>query len=148
KASLALGKSANANNDNDVALGSGSQTAAANPTASTTINGTIYDFAGTNPQSVVSVGRKDNERQITNVAAGQVNENSTDAINGSQLHATNEALEETQDTVDKGLSFAGDTGDTVQRDLGETLNVKGGASGTLTTGNIGVTGDEASGTLS
>lgn len=38
---------------------------------------------------VVSLGSKGNEAQIQNVAAGVVSETSTDAVNGSQLHATN-----------------------------------------------------------
>ena len=38
---------------------------------------------------VVSVGSEGNEAQIQNVAAGVVSEKSTDAVNGSQLHATN-----------------------------------------------------------
>ena len=35
----------------------------------------------------VSVGKAGNERQIQNVAAGRISATSTDAINGSQLHA-------------------------------------------------------------
>ncbi|KGQ39290.1 hypothetical protein JP35_06120, partial [Gallibacterium anatis] len=38
---------------------------------------------------VLAVGSKGNEAQIQHVAAGVVSEDSTDAINGSQLHATN-----------------------------------------------------------
>ena len=38
---------------------------------------------------VVSVGSAGNEAQIQNVAAGVVSETSTDAVNGSQLHAAN-----------------------------------------------------------
>jgi autotransporter adhesin len=41
---------------------------------------------------VVSVGSAGNERQITNVAAGQLSANSTDAVNGSQLYATDQAV--------------------------------------------------------
>ncbi|WP_232448886.1 YadA family autotransporter adhesin [Burkholderia ubonensis] len=40
----------------------------------------------------MSVGSSGKERQITNVAAGQVLATSTDAINGSQLNATNQAI--------------------------------------------------------
>ncbi|MFY1026896.1 hypothetical protein ACE4RU_03950, partial [Actinobacillus seminis] len=40
-----------------------------------------------NSKSVVSVGNKGNERVITNVAAGEVRDGSTDAINGSQLYS-------------------------------------------------------------
>src|SRR5699024_618404 len=52
-----------------------------------------------NPQSVVSVGNKGSERQITNVAAGQLSKDSTDAINGSQLYATNQALDDLGDQI-------------------------------------------------
>ncbi|MCW0054131.1 adhesin, partial [Burkholderia pseudomallei] len=88
----ALGAGATASNKGDVALGSGSVTAAANPTSGTTIGGVAYTFAGTGPTSVVSVGAPGAERPITNVAAGRVDATSTDAINGSQLFATNQAV--------------------------------------------------------
>ena len=42
--------------------------------------------------AVVSVGTKGYERQIKNVAAGQVTKLSTDAINGSQLYAVADSL--------------------------------------------------------
>ncbi|WP_322107412.1 hypothetical protein, partial [Paraburkholderia sp. J41] len=58
-------------------------------TASGTIGGTTYTYAGGTPVGVVSVGSSGNARQITNVAAGQVTAASTDAVNGSQLYATN-----------------------------------------------------------
>jgi autotransporter adhesin len=90
--SVAIGFNAIATNAGDVALGSGSLTAAANPTTGVTIDGNTYTFAGGNPLSVVSVGSAGNERQITNVAAGQLSATSTDAVNGSQLYATNQAV--------------------------------------------------------
>ncbi|CAB3771401.1 YadA-like family protein [Paraburkholderia humisilvae] len=46
-------------------------------------------FAGATPVGVVSVGSEGQERRVQNVAAGLVGPNSTDAINGSQLYATN-----------------------------------------------------------
>ncbi len=58
----------------------------------TVINGTTYAFAGTTPGSTVSVGAAGAERTITNVAAGRVDGGSTDAINGSQLFAANQAI--------------------------------------------------------
>ncbi|MBN3817158.1 hypothetical protein G3N57_11310, partial [Paraburkholderia sp. Se-20369] len=90
--SLAFGTNAVANNANDVALGSGSVTSTPNPTSSVTIGGVTYGVAGVNPASVVSVGAPGSERQITNVAAGRVSATSTDAVNGSQLNATNMAV--------------------------------------------------------
>ena len=41
-------------------------------------------------------------------------------------------------TLDKGLNFAGDTGAVSNRKLGDTVTVKGGATGALSDGNIGV----------
>ncbi|MDH1013086.1 hypothetical protein N5C80_30535, partial [Pseudomonas nicosulfuronedens] len=84
ESSLALGRDSVATNANDVALGAGSVTDTAVGTASTTIAGTTYNFAGTAPTSTVSVGSVGNERTITNVAAGRLNADSTDAVNGSQ----------------------------------------------------------------
>ncbi|WP_415873991.1 YadA family autotransporter adhesin, partial [Burkholderia ubonensis] len=104
--SVAIGPSAVANNAGDVALGSGSVTAAANPTATGTIGGVTYNYAGTTPSSVVSVGAPGAERQVTNVAAGQVTATSTDAINGSQLFATNTAIDSLSTSTSTGLSTA------------------------------------------
>ncbi|MDJ1638771.1 calcium-binding protein, partial [Agrobacterium rhizogenes] len=77
----------------NVAIGQGSSvTAAAVPTSGATIGGTAYTFAGATPAGVFSVGTAGNERQITNVAAGQLSGTSTDAVNGSQLFATNQQV--------------------------------------------------------
>ncbi|BDU19132.1 YadA-like family protein [Dyella sp. GSA-30] len=89
---VAFGNAAVANNANDVALGSGSTTTTAVGTPNTVINGNTYAFAGTNPTSTVSVGALNTERTITNVAAGRISGSSTDAINGSQLFGTNQAV--------------------------------------------------------
>ncbi|MET5116396.1 hypothetical protein AAHH79_40360, partial [Burkholderia pseudomallei] len=77
---------------NDVALGAGSKTAAAVATSSVSVNGAIYAVAGSGPASTVSVGAPGSERTITYVAAGLVSAGSTDAVNGSELYATNQAL--------------------------------------------------------
>lgn len=87
---VALGAGAQANNDNDVALGAGSVTAAQN-TGTFTIDGSTA--AGlNNGAAVVSVGSDGAERQIQNVAPGVLSSNSTDAVNGSQLYATNQQV--------------------------------------------------------
>ena len=90
--SAAIGYRSVANYANDVALGAGSLTAATVGTPSTTINGKAYTFAGVNPTSTVSVGSAGSERTITNVAAGRISATSTDAVNGSELFATNTHL--------------------------------------------------------
>lgn len=92
----AIGNNTIADKSNSVALGTNSVTDNPVPTQQVVLNGVTYVFAGENPQSVVSVGSKDRagfggvkyyNRQITNVAAGQVDAASTDAVNGSQLYA-------------------------------------------------------------
>ena len=72
-----------------VAIGAGAQAGKAHTGAysldpSATVAGQPSDAT-----RVVSVGSKGNEAQIQNVAAGVVSNTSTDAVNGSQLHATN-----------------------------------------------------------
>ncbi len=90
--SVAIGPGATATNANSVALGAGSVTGPAVGTASTTIAGQTYNFAGAVPAGTVSVGAAGQERTVTNVAAGRISADSTDAVNGSQLHATNQAV--------------------------------------------------------
>ncbi|WP_269765370.1 ESPR-type extended signal peptide-containing protein, partial [Burkholderia ubonensis] len=92
--------------DGAVALGDSSAVALPNKTSSTTIGGQTYSFAGTNPSSVVSVGALNRERQITNVAAGQVSATSTDAINGSQLNAAVTAINSLSTSASTGISTA------------------------------------------
>ncbi|WP_420809814.1 hypothetical protein, partial [Entomohabitans teleogrylli] len=64
--------------------------------------------------------------KITRVAPGRLADDSTDAVNGSQLHDTNTALDKLASTP---LTFAGNTGQ-VGKLLGEKLTVKGGAATT------------------
>ncbi|KAA6169486.1 hypothetical protein F3K50_20965, partial [Pseudomonas marginalis] len=87
--STALGNNASATVANSMALGSFATTTAATATTNGVINGTTYTYAGTAPVGVLSVGNATQQRQITNVAAGEVSATSTNAINGSQLNATN-----------------------------------------------------------
>ena len=83
KDSVALGQGAKATVNQSVALGSSSTTsanlskAAYNPSTGATL-------AGTSPVGEVSLGYKDFERRLTNVAAGA---DDTDAVNVSQLKA-------------------------------------------------------------
>ncbi len=90
---VALGYQANASQPNSVALGNGSTTYSVTGTSGMTIRGSGYTFAGATPTGSVSVGTVGGERTITNLAAGQVNANSTDAVNGSQLYAATQAIE-------------------------------------------------------
>ena len=89
---MALGAGSQAAFAGSVALGAGSVTDAAVGTTSATLGGVTYNFAGTTPGATVSVGTVGAERTLTNVAAGRISGSSTDAINGSQLYATNQSL--------------------------------------------------------
>jgi autotransporter adhesin len=115
---VAFGNAATANNANDVALGSGSATTTAVGTPNTVINGATYTFAGTTPNSTVSVGSGGNERTITNVAAGRINGGSTDAINGSQLFATNQAVGTLGTSVTNLGGVVTNLGDTIATSIG------------------------------
>ena len=141
----AVGVGAEADKEKAVAIGAGSRTSTvATPVTSATVNGVTYSgFAGATKitdGSQVSIGTAGYERQIKHVAPGEISATSTDAINGSQLyHVAAQAA--------NPLKFDGDSGTTVERLLGTTLNVKGGATGTLTDNNIGVVADKANNTL-
>lgn len=90
--SVAIGNQAKAIEENSVAIGHESNTNTVIGTASTVINNNTYTFAGSTPVGTVSIGDISKERTITNVAAGRIDSNSTDAVNGSQLHAVVDAL--------------------------------------------------------
>ncbi|MDO5667480.1 MAG: YadA-like family protein [Alcaligenaceae bacterium] len=80
---------------NSVVLGNLSTDRAATAETQGTVGGITYGtFAGVGSptKGVVSVGAAGAERQIINVAAGKISANSTDAINGSQLFATNKVI--------------------------------------------------------
>lgn len=86
--STAIGTNAKAKHYRGVAIGFNSTTSDFKGVVSTTVDGVTYgDYAGHRPTSVVSIGSKGFERQLQNVAAGNVTKTSTDAVNGSQLHA-------------------------------------------------------------
>ncbi len=113
--SLALGYNAKANNAKDVALGADSLTAAAVATTGTTLRGEAYTFAGTAPASTVSIGSVGKERTLTNLAAGRLSATSTDAVNGSQLYATNQALEDVAEQQGFAVMYDTNSGGTVNR---------------------------------
>nr|WP_328809426.1 YadA family autotransporter adhesin [Paraburkholderia hiiakae] len=86
---VAIGAMATVTAANSVALGNNAQAGSAVGTSSGVVGGTTYTYAGTSPVGTLSVGSAGAERTITNVAAGRVTAASTDAVNGSQLNATN-----------------------------------------------------------
>ena len=117
-----------------------------------------------NGPSVTKDGINAGDKKINNVSNGTISADSKDAVNGSQLHATNQNvtnnanniannaqnitknaqnITKNAENIAKGLNFKGDNADvTVNRQLGETLNVTGGADKEqLTDNNIGVIGE-------
>ena len=92
--------------------------------APTTVDGVTAD-------ATVSIGSSGHERQLVNVAKGEVSNTSTDAINGSQLYKV-------QSEVDKKANK--DASNLTGTDVSKWQEKLG--TGTVTNGNIGlVTGD-------
>ena len=94
---IAIGTGAKANRDNSVALGGGSTTdiAGTKQTSYKLPSGVVAKWEGgenTLPGDIVSFGSAGFERQLKNVAPGEVSATSTDAINGSQLAAIADQL--------------------------------------------------------
>jgi len=100
EAAISLGANTTASHANAVALGANSVTKAAVASNEATVNGVYYSgFAANNTASVVSLGDAGKERQLVNVAAGQISATSTDAINGSQLHLVASGLRDQMPVV-------------------------------------------------
>ena len=99
--SIAIGNKAVASTANSIALGTNATTRSATNVTSATVAGhTFGGFAGTSPVGSVSVGKAGEERQLHNVAAGEISATSTDAVNGSQLYSV---ANELQDQINKGV---------------------------------------------
>lgn len=120
---VAIGNNTVADQANSVALGTNSTTDSVVSTDHIYINGVKHDFAGGVADSTISVGATNKagaggvanyKRTITNVAAGRIDDNSTDAVNGSQLNAVINSLNFT--TVAEGKNTT----------VAETTNIDGG----------------------
>ena len=93
---MAIGDHANATHLNSIALGRGSTTSEATAQSSATIaRHTFRGFAGVGSaaKGSVSVGQVGSERQLKNVAPGELSATSTDAVNGSQLYSVANELQ-------------------------------------------------------
>lgn len=98
-----MGNNVTTSLENAVILGNDSTDGDVVGTSSYTFNnGKTVNYAGTTPISTVSVGAKDKERTITNVAAGRVSATSTDAINGSQLYGAHQMVDYVENESNKG----------------------------------------------
>lgn len=102
-----------------------------------------YQYAGGAPVGVVTIGNATETRRLQGVAAGLVAENSTDAINGSQLYAHTRPMGFVADNSGaEGKNLDGlaidDTSITMaKRAAGQALKLNGGAKGALSDENIG-----------
>ena len=92
------------------------------------VNSNQY-FINRNSQSI-----SDNSSRIGNNARDITKNTGDITTNKNGINTINNTLE-------KGLNFNGDTGATIKRKLGDTLVVKGGATGALSDNNIGVVSD-------
>ena len=92
------------------------------------VNSNQY-FINRNSQSI-----SDNSSRIGNNARDITKNTGDITTNKNDINTINNTLE-------KGLNFNGDTGATIKRKLGDTLVVKGGATGALSDNNIGVVSD-------
>ena len=129
-ASAAFGMGAKATKGNSVAIGAGSTTTTnAIEVNEAKVNDLKYSgFAGGNhitSGDQVSFGSSGYERQLKNVAPGEISNTSTDAINGSQLYAVQNVL--------------GNTAKTVKNVLGSNAQLA--EDGSITMNNIGGTGE-------
>lgn len=120
--SIAIGGSIIQGADRSVGIGANSKVAAPNSVAlgydtfaydvesteSAEINGKTYTFAGGIAHGTVGIGARgeNGERTITGLAAGRINEESTDAINGSQLHAVITEVENNRTKVNNTMEEA------------------------------------------
>ncbi|WP_445375036.1 hypothetical protein ACSLVK_03535 [Photorhabdus tasmaniensis] len=95
-ASIALGQKVTASATQAVAIGQHS---------SATEQGSVALGSDSiaNKPNVVSVGKTGHERKIVHVAAGDISNHSTDAVNGQQLHAESAKLEILLDAKNKQL---------------------------------------------
>lgn len=123
--SVALGKAATATHGSSVALGTATTTKAAVAVTEATVGKLTYGgFAGTDATAVVSVGKEgDHTRQIVNMGAGEISATSTDAINGSQLYATNDVINNVATTVTSvlgGTAKVDSIGNITMTDIGGT----------------------------
>ena len=116
---VTIGNNASAPVQNSVAIGTNSQTYEPVGFGQMDINGVTHVFAGEAPNSSVSFGSKKSEtyshldnysRQLQNVAAGRIEADSLDAVNGSQLFAAIDEINSNGLAINKNAqNIAGNT---------------------------------------
>ena len=108
--SVAIGNNTSVSVAESVAIGNNSKAESVVGTSSASIGGTTYNFSGGTLLVSVSIGDTAKERTLTNVAAGRISDTSTDAVNGSQLHAVaTEAAKHTVVTAGSNINVTSGT---------------------------------------
>ena len=123
------------NGSNTTAVLTGNQlqvNVVSNPTFTGTVTAPTFVASGGNPITISGA---------TGTIGGLTNTTFDPLSYTSGQAATEDQLAEVARTANNPLTFAGDSGTPVARKLGETVNIVGGAAGTLTDGNIGVVAD-------
>ena len=107
-----------------------------NPTFAGTVTAPTFVTSGANP---VTMGNGTVSGLTNTTFDPKATYTGGQAATQEQLSSASSQLNNT--LTAKGMDYMGDSGTVVHRDLGTQVNVKGGATGTLTSGNIGVVAD-------
>ncbi|WP_273403362.1 YadA-like family protein [Actinobacillus porcinus] len=106
KHALALGRDSLSSHEGAIALGTGARTTAPISTSSANIDGIQYNnFAGSTAHSTLSIGSDSIKRTLTNLAAGRIAPDSTDAINGSQIYSIAKKLQDDKANKSQAYTF-------------------------------------------
>ena len=116
------------------------------------LNVTTVTAADTVKASTVTMGKQAggaggaNGNFVTGLDNKSWNADNPQAVSGraateDQLKSVNDKVNTNVTNINKGLNFNGDSGATINKKLGDTVTIKGGATADLTDNNIGVVSD-------
>nr|AAF40122.1 USPA1 [Moraxella catarrhalis] len=117
-----LGSNTKDAHSNSVLLGNETTGKAATTVENAKVGGlSLTGFVGASKANTnngtVSVGKQGKERQIVNVGAGQIRADSTDAVNGSQLHALATAVDAEFRTLTQTQNALIEQGEAINQEL-------------------------------
>ena len=116
------------------------------------LNVTTVTAADTVKAGTVTIGKQAggaggaNGNFVTGLDNKSWNADNPQAVSGraateDQLKSVNDKVNTNVTNINKGLNFNGDSGATINKKLGDTVTIKGGATANLTDNNIGVVSD-------
>ena len=116
------------------------------------LNVTTITAADTVKAGTVTMGKQSggaggaNGNFVTGLDNKSWNADNPQAVSGraateDQLKSVNDKVNTNVTNINKGLNFNGDSGATINKKLGDTVTIKGGATADLTDNNIGVVSD-------